>query len=101
MPLGPKTLRLLAVLDELAPLLRALDQEHWADWIEESARRLKGGDGSGIAHLLGAYGGMGSFNDVLAEIAGASRDERADRARALRAKAWTLADEIRREAGLP
>jgi len=96
--IGPKTSRLVTLLDELAGLLRELDEAHWADWMTESARRLRHGDFSGIGHLLGAYGGMGSFNDVLPELVGEGPDQRVRRARQLRSEVWELAEEIRREA---
>ena len=96
--IGPKTSRLVALLDELGVVLRELDQSHWADWVAESARRLRQSDFSGISHLLSAYGGMGSFNDILPELVGEQPDPRIKRARRLRSEAWGLADEIRREA---
>ena len=96
--IGPKTSRLVALLDELGVVLRELDQDHWADWVCESARRLSQSDFSGIKHLQGAYGGMGSFNDVLPELVGEQPDQRVKRARQLRSEAWNLAEEIRHEA---
>ena len=94
---GPKTSRLVTLLDELAVILRELDQAHWADSMSESARRLRQNDFSGIHHLLSAYGGMGSFNDILPELVGELPDHRVERARQLRSQAWDLGDEIRRE----
>ncbi len=94
---GPKTTRLIDVLDELVPVLRELELGHWADWMNESARRLRQGDFSGVGHLLSAYGGMGSFNDILPDLVGGQADDRIERARRLRADVWTLAEEIRHE----
>ena len=94
--MGPKTTELVTQLDELDAVLRELDHEHWANWVAESARRLRGGDFSGITHLLDAYGGMGSLNDILPQTS--TGDDRIDRARRLRSDAWRLADEIRKEA---
>ena len=96
--IGPKTSRLVALLDEMGVVLRQLDQAHWAAWVSESARRLRQSDFSGITHLLGAYGGMGSFNDILPELVGEKPDQRVKRARQLRSEAWDLAEEIRHEA---
>ncbi len=97
MTMGAKTNELVALLDELAVILRELDQAHWADSMSESARRLRQSDFSGVQHLLSAYGGMGSFNDILPELVGEQPDHRVERARQLRSEAWDLGDEIRRE----
>ncbi len=96
--MGPKTSRLVALLDELGVVLREIDQAHWADWMSESARRLRQSDFSGINHLLSAYGGMGSFSDILPELVGEQPGHRVKRARQLRSEAWDLAEEIRHEA---
>ena len=61
--------------------LRGLGHDHWANWMAESSQLLQRGSFSGIAHLLGAYGGMGSFNDCLLDpgdkrSAGAETDTR-------------------------
>jgi hypothetical protein len=44
-------------------LLDAVGEKHWAGWIQEDLRRWQAG--SDTSHHLSAYGGMGSFNDVL------------------------------------
>ena len=95
--IGPKTSKLVLLLEELDGVLRELDQAHWADWLSESARRLRQGDFSGIAHLLGAYGGIGSFSDVVPQLVGEQPDPRVARARQLRSEVWDLAQAIRRE----
>ncbi len=76
-------------------LLRELDHGHWADWMGESAARLRHDDASGVSYLRSAYGGMGSFSDILAELVGGKPDDRVARARRLRAVAWGPADELR------
>ncbi len=94
---GPKTTKLIDVLDELAPILRDLDCEHWSEWVAESAQRLRRDDFSGVTHLLSACGGMGSFNDVLPALVAEQSDARTERARRLRSEAWRLAEGIRRD----
>ncbi|MGE3354412.1 MAG: hypothetical protein AB7O84_21965 [Planctomycetota bacterium] len=94
---GPKITKLIEVLDELALVLRDLDHGHWSEWMAESAQRLRHDDFSGVTHLLRAYGGMGSFNDALPELAGGPADDQVDRARSLRSEAWELAEAVRRE----
>ena len=73
----------------------------WAAWLREARSRLRASDFSGITHLLAAYGGMGSFDDVIFENGAfalqpgpAQQNERLD---TLRSQTWKLADEIRRE----
>lgn len=94
---GPETEKLIKVLDELVPLLRDLDHSHWSEWMAESARRLRRDDFSGVVHLLSAYGGMGSFNDILPCILGRSRHAETERAHSLRSEALDLAERIRRK----
>ena len=96
--MGPKTSRLVSQLKELSAVLHELDQDHWARWMTECARRLRQSEFSGITHLLGAYGGMGSVSDILPQLVGETSDPRVTQARHLRSDVWQLADEIRREA---
>ncbi|PLC43419.1 hypothetical protein C0Q88_01445 [Ralstonia pickettii] len=56
---------LTKLLDEAAALLRAYEQTGWAEWLAKDAMRIRCRDGYGIEHLLSAYGGMGSLNDVV------------------------------------
>ena len=53
------------MLADAVRLLEGVGEEHWAAWLRDDLGRLGRGDGSAIGHLLGAYGGMGSINDVL------------------------------------
>ncbi|CAJ0772427.1 DUF6966 domain-containing protein [Ralstonia chuxiongensis] len=56
---------LTKLLDEAASLLNAYEQTGWAEWLAKDAMRIRSHDGYGIEHLLSAYGGMGSLNDVV------------------------------------
>jgi hypothetical protein len=56
--------RLVADLETLRDWLQVHDGPHWAEWLESSRRQILADDGNGLTHLLRAYGGMGSFNDV-------------------------------------
>ena len=98
MKIGPKTEALIEALKELATLLGELDEDHWAHWMAECAQRLRRSEFSGITHLLGAYGGMGSFNDAFPELVGEISEPKLKRARKLRTEVWELADKIRRAA---
>ena len=53
------------MLAEAVRILEGVGEEHWAAWLRGDLGRLRRGDRYAIEHLLGAYGGMGSINDVL------------------------------------
>lgn len=63
--MSPNIENIVDLLDEAATLLRAYDQTGWADWLAKDAKRIRALDTYGIEHLLSAYGGMGSLNDVV------------------------------------
>jgi hypothetical protein len=71
--------------------------------MDESRRRLESNDCSGIDHLLGAYGGMGSFNDLLLTpdnghtVSAADSGNVNDSLDALRSEMYSLARDIRRD----
>lgn len=37
----------------------------WASWLAKDARLVRNGDFYGVDHLLSAFGGMGSLNDLV------------------------------------
>jgi len=90
-------------LDQVVVLLREHGERHWSSWAERCQRELNAHDAAAFDHLLGAYGGMGSFNDLLIlgvnghvvepEREGAVND-RLDR---LRTAIWTSATVLRHE----
>ncbi len=88
---------LTQVLQELVELLRACGERHWRAWLQADLDRLRAGDMYGLEHLLAAYGGMGSFNDlVLDRINGHTADAREtgdanQRLRDLKSSAYSLA----------
>ena len=55
---------LLDDLDAAVELLEAHGERHWSAWLRTARTRIAAVDTRGLDHLLGAYGGMGSFNDV-------------------------------------
>jgi len=63
--MGPKTEELIGVLDQLVMLLESDGDTHWSAWMRKSRARLMDSDDSGIEYLRRAYGGMGSFNDLV------------------------------------
>jgi hypothetical protein len=56
---------LFRAADALAKLLQDYGEQHWAAWVSRDRQRIQDGDASGIDHLLRAYGGMGSLNDLI------------------------------------
>ena len=102
--MGPKTKELIEVLTSIIDLLKSDGETHWAAWMRKSKSRLESSDFSGITHLLGAYGGMGSFNDLIIcqQMIGGKfswKDghiEKNDELSRLRSEAWELADAIKR-----
>ena len=95
---------LIKTLDELVQVLEIDGARHWCSWMRNASTRLKNGDSSGVDHLLRAYGGMGSLNDLI--LGQTTRDgafgwkpghvELNERFAALRSKAWQLAQHSRR-----
>lgn len=52
-------------LDQVIALLREHGEQHWLSWAERCQRELDANDPVAFGHILGAFGGMGSFNDLL------------------------------------
>lgn len=68
--MGKRTEELIDVLDQLVKVLESDGEMHWSRWMRKARTLLIDSDYSGITYLLSAYGGMGSFNDlVLGQIA--------------------------------
>ena len=102
--MGPKTSDLRDRLRQTSALLNRADESHWAAWMDKSLHRIENSDLSGIDHLLGAYGGIGSFNDLVLIAANghsvSDADYRSvnDRLDSLRSEMYELACAIRRNA---
>jgi hypothetical protein len=75
-------------------LLHAAGEPHWARRIRQSRAEIAAGDAYGLERLLGAYGGMGSLNDLHL-----GPDE--ERLQQLLQEAWVLATDLRHELGDP
>lgn len=56
---------LLDALAQLADLLEQHGEDHWAQWFRTDLTRLQRGDGYALDHVLRAFGGMGSINDLM------------------------------------
>ena len=55
---------LTTMLDEAESLLRKHGIPHWAEWFSKDAKLIRNHDFHGVGHLLSAFGGMGSLNDL-------------------------------------
>ena len=101
--MGPKTKELVVVLENIIVLLDQYGVDNWSKWMRESLKRINNSDFSGVTHLLGAYGGMGSFNDcVLVNCSpeqekGSAPAKDNDKLNELSSRAYSLATEIKKE----
>ena len=96
---------LLEILSEIIKLLESDGEQHWSRWMRRSRDRLLKSDYSGIEYLLSAYGGMGSFNDLVIcqsyedgqfrwKVGHIEKNHRLDE---LRGNAWEMAEQIQRD----
>jgi hypothetical protein len=94
--------KLSKVLDELIQLLEVSGEKHWTRWMLEAKDNLS--NDYGVGHILAAYGGMGSFSDLIIyrkaengrlkwSLSDRMRNDKLDK---LRKQVWELADGIRR-----
>ena len=51
-------------LSELADLLATAGETRWRKFVVDCRSKIESGNYLGVERLLGAYGGMGSLNDV-------------------------------------
>jgi len=56
---------LLPILAEMLLILERVGEEHWRVWVLERRAEIESWDEQGVRRLLGGYGGMGSFNDIV------------------------------------
>jgi HAD superfamily hydrolase (TIGR01509 family) len=59
--------RLIDNLANVCDILQRIGAGPWLQWMEIDASRIESGDAEGLTHLLGAFGGMGSFNDLVVD----------------------------------
>src|SRR5882762_2607692 len=59
--------QLEGALTVLIDLLRQHGQDRWGNWLARDAAQIEGGERFGLDHLISAFGGMGSLNDVILE----------------------------------
>lgn len=101
----PEIEALIAMLEEAEALLRKHGIAHWADWLKKDTGFLRNLDFYGIEHLLSAFGGMGSLNDLgFAEPSNDNRNVLVtsgddSRFQSLLNDIYTLATKLSREEG--
>lgn len=94
---------LMESMSLLIEVLRLHDEPFWANWMSEDMRAVDHGDARALDHILAAYGGMGSVNDlILVRIKGRllTADERVaatEHLRDLLSRVYDLARSLRRE----
>lgn len=100
--MGPKTTQLIDVLEQIIQVLDSDGEKHWRKWMASARLRIINSDYSGVEYLLDAYGGMGSFNDLVIGQSMVGRgnlragvQEANDKLDTLRGKAYELAQYIK------
>lgn len=63
--MGPKSIELVQILDQIIKLLQEDGKSHWVDRISGYRNRISESDIYRIEDLLSDSGGMGSFNDLV------------------------------------
>lgn len=98
--------RLRAVIAETSALLSRYGETRWIPVLRKADQELAGGDGHGVLRLIGIFGGMGSFNDLVLcrinhhKISQAEEDPANTRLRQLSAEMGFLCDTLKRLADL-
>lgn len=94
---------LIRALDDAIRILTTAGEEHWRSWLERDRRLVANGDACGLEHLMNAFGGMGSFNDLMLTAAnghsGTDQElsEMDDRLHELRDQIWTACRSLQRD----
>ena len=94
---------LTADLDSLLVLLHDADEQHWSRWFRAARRHVNNRDAFGLERILQAYGGMGSFNDLVIHpqnghtISPDEIGEVNERLETLRTRIYGAAHQLRRE----
>jgi hypothetical protein len=63
--MDPKAVLLCDRLEQIVCLLDQVEERHWAAWARAVLSRISNDELDGVHDLLAAYGGMGSFNDLV------------------------------------
>lgn len=63
--MDPEIRELADMLETTQALLAKHEERHCSDWLAKDAQRVRNLDLYGVEHLLSAFGGMGSINDLV------------------------------------
>jgi hypothetical protein len=103
--MDPDTSELIDLLDRIISILDTFEETHWSSMLRKSKLRIEASDYSGVEILLGSYGGMGSFNDLMIQpsrecsvVTFSAAEVKANgELNSLRSLAWKLAKDIKHE----
>ena len=90
-------------LVDCVDLLQHAGEEHWADWLRGTVTRLDAFDRRAFERVFGAFGGMGSFNDLVLhpmnghDLGESEIDVTNEKLARLRSSIYRTANELRRE----
>jgi hypothetical protein len=88
--------QLLDRLDEAITLLRGVGETQFSEWLAKDRPRIASRKTSALHHLMSAFGGAGSINDILFD------DDRLNRRFGkLRTEIWQHAQAMLREIDTP
>jgi hypothetical protein len=74
----PEIQELVELLNATKLLLAKYGETQWSEWLAKDSLLIENLDLHGVEHLLSAYGGMGSINDVLIHPANGHKIQEAD-----------------------
>jgi hypothetical protein len=89
--LDPEIVELENSIQEAAAILHASNETHWENWLRVNLQLIQNREIRGIEGMLGAYGGMGSINDLYVN----------DRLESLLNRIYDLCDKLRRQSDVP
>jgi len=88
--------QLVASLNDAVARLRLLGQSRWATWLERDRSQIASGDLRGVTHLLSAFGGSGSINDLVFPDESGAQYQTDPELHVLLNRVYSLADELHR-----
>ena len=101
----PEIAELSHAVEAASRLLLASGEKRWGEWLRSDAERIRSLDFYGVEHLLSAFGGIGSLNDLVLHpsnghsITAADADGANGKVRSLLSSIYTQAERLRREEG--
>jgi len=86
------------MIREMAVMLTGNGSDIWVEHLERSAAAMENSDAWGLHRFFGAYGGAGSFNDIVLQRGARALVAENERFDHLRLSAWQLARRLRHDA---